>query len=841
MQLYLDIGLNQLVQGFSTIPLSAAILQKAEDLVNLQVYPTQGGINQDEGNSFALEFSMIPATGTPTTLAFLSTFSRQVDGNQNVYYQGQVSLNTSPMLTALGSSLSIACVAEFRYQLPNGERERCQDIPFTIFRPIIQETILDTTAAAFTVPAIGSNITIQLTNGTSWLVPTNQISIGAGAGVYQVISITDAFHFVAQNTGAAGNASSGTNIPSGTTVGNLPPGNISTYPAASAIELIANRDQSPGTVSINSSGKINLPSVIPVDGSTVKLNGSSQLSVPIDNSTIQVSGGVLKAFTSGGVATLTDAETTSGTSLIYNATGILNRLLAGTGVSFDTVTTPGAITIKANLTDAETTSGQTLINSAAGVLLRLVAGSNMSFDTVSVPGAIKINASGITGVSALSDAETTSGQTLISNSSGVLFRLVQGSNITFNTTSTPGAITISVSGVVVSLTDAVTTSGTSLINASTGVLNRIAASTGVTFDTTSTPGVIKISAPTASGLTSIADAETTTGTSLINNGTSGLIKRLTSTNGSIGITDNSTSIDLKIASTGGSGGVAALSDAETTTGISVINSAFGVLKRITSVDNSLVLTDNTSSLDLSAAKVAGGKGFWDPSNGVFFGDELNFNSSGLPSGVYTAQVPGGVNISTISTYGQDTIKKINGSAEMATGVSNSAQQGAAFCWGAMSSAGGNIVHGLGTLTLKTRMFFESTLPGTGISYLFRFGLCQFASANLVTNVPNQGFMFEYSPDNNAGQWRVAVGGSTLTYSNTTLAVASDTAYDLEIDVNSSWSSINFVINGTVQATVTTGIPTTKGIVFWSLQRGTGSTTSFLTCVDSWSIYYPFAR
>lgn len=197
---------------------------------------------------------------------------------------------------------------------------------------------------------------------------------------------------------------------------------------------------------------------------------------------------------------LTDFQTALGVSVIQAAIGIFNRLIAGTGIAFDTTTVPGAIVISSTitsggttmaLTDAETSVGATLISDAAGILKRLAAGTGIALDTGTTPGAIIINT---TGVEALSDFETSTGTSLIHTVTGILQRLVAGTGITFDTTTTPGAIILNVTGGGGALTDFETSLGVSLIHTSPFVLNRLFAGTGITFDLSTTPGAIIINA-----------------------------------------------------------------------------------------------------------------------------------------------------------------------------------------------------------------------------------------------------------------------------------------------------------------------------------------------------------
>lgn len=234
-----------------------------------------------------------------------------------------------------------------------------------------------------------------------------------------------------------------------------------------------------------------------------------------------------------------------------------------------------------------------------------------------------------------------------------------------------------------------------------------------------------------------------------------------------------------------------------------------------------------------------GQGYWDPiTNGVYFSDDFNQNSLSSAYGSYTAG--GLMGIYNSSTYGSDTTKKINGCSETSTGTTSGTNQGGALVYGMSGTATGSIVYGLGPLTTKARMFWETALPVTAINYRFRFGIAQMTGTNYLTTAPIQGFFFEFVPDQNGGKWRVGVGAASITYTNTSVAPLADTANDLQIDINAAWTQITFTINGTVAATISSGIPTTKGNLFNVHARDTG-TTNYFMALDAWSLYYPFAR
>jgi hypothetical protein len=68
------------------------------------------------------------------------------------------------------------------------------------------------TTASFTQPAVGSNVVVSVSS-TSFLTQGMTVYI-QGGGFYVVSSVTDGTHFVANNTGSAGNASPGATIAS---------------------------------------------------------------------------------------------------------------------------------------------------------------------------------------------------------------------------------------------------------------------------------------------------------------------------------------------------------------------------------------------------------------------------------------------------------------------------------------------------------------------------------------------------------------------------------------------------------------------------------------------------
>lgn len=562
MQVFIDLNSRTAVSGIGSLSPVGTIELKSQDTLDLDIFFLSGGIVQDLTSGAAIKFGLVQTSNLTTLLVLCTSFTRMVDPTSgNVFYRGQPVFNTSQMVTALGTAHpSLACTAEIRYQQVDGEIVHCLNIPFQIDQTIIAETgstpptlsgtypdeslielkanrdqpsgypsldsggkllvaelpaglelstnknqpsgypglnsgglltgtqipvdaktillngagqlasaaILSALIAPFVTPASGIAASANL--ATANLVVDGLVRIPI-AGYYTVQSITDSTHAVLENTGDPFNALAGVTILTGTPV--LPGG---LAPVTSSVPA--------GTMN-----------------ASVWATGSPNTN-KVDHAILA---DTATALVGGAVATLTDFETSTGVSIIHAATGVLNRLLAGTGISFDITTTPGAIILNvtgggsgvSSLTDAETSTGQTLINASTGVLKRLVAGSGVTFDATTTPGAIIITASG-GGSLTLVDEETSTGQTLLGATNGQVKRLIAGTGVTFDATTTPGGVIINTSGGL-TLVDAETSTGDTLLGSVNGQVKRIIAGANVTLDTTTTPGAVIITAAGGGG------------------------------------------------------------------------------------------------------------------------------------------------------------------------------------------------------------------------------------------------------------------------------------------------------------------------------------------------------
>jgi hypothetical protein len=274
MIIIIDLDLQQAVQGFGSRQPAPALQVKSQDTPTLQIYFAKGNVNYDLGASPGLRFGVF-VTGNPNALVQYTTFSRLLDELSRVTYVGYPNFNTIEMIGAIGSAASLSAVAEIRYQTTFGTIARTLDIPVTVMRSLLSEMNQDTTLAGFTVPAVNSNVTVRI-NNTGWLSAGLNVTIGGGAGAYQVVSITNATDFVAQNLGGASNAAPATVIASGVSVGITPAHVIATYPDASLLELITRKGVASGYAGLNSSAKL-IAASIPVDNTTISLSSGGNL------------------------------------------------------------------------------------------------------------------------------------------------------------------------------------------------------------------------------------------------------------------------------------------------------------------------------------------------------------------------------------------------------------------------------------------------------------------------------------------------------------------------------------------------------------------------------------
>jgi hypothetical protein len=626
MNIYVDLDSRTAVVSATQRSAIGTIEVKNQDTIDFNIYFVQGGNYVDLTAGAALKFGLV-AAGQTTLLVLTTAFAYLHDAAGNPYFQGQPVFNTTQMANAMGTNKSILCTGEIRFEQPDGEIIHTLSIPFQVDLTLVPETGTTPPTVSGTYPDESTLVLLSQAN--------------ADGGWLQLDSS-----------------------------GLVPDARI---PAT--VERLTNKNQ-PGGYPGLTAGKV-AGGILPIDGSSIGLNGSGQLTL-------------LGTF----LASLTDFETTAGVSLIENAAGVLNRLVAGTGITFDT-SVPGEITLNVvessggitALSDAETSSGLTLISNVDGILKRLTAGTNVTLDATTTPGSIIINCTGYP----LTDAETSSGVTLISNTLGVLKRIAAGANVTLDTTTVPGSIIIAAAGGgggSLTLADEETSTGQTLLGATNGLIKRLVAGTNVTIDNTTTPGA------------------------------------------------------LILAASGGGGGSLTLVDAETSAGNTLLGATNGQIKRIIAGTNLTVDTTTTpGALILNAAGGGGGGGAFDPTTGIdetedFFGAApWKWNWKSYSSGAGSAPV----NVPCISG------DKTNGVIQLTTGVGGSGSAGTSgLALGTL--IGQDFFTGQQPITITFRARFATTLPTTSKYSRWMIGLFNNFGDTVGTRTGvNNGLFFMFDP------------------------------------------------------------------------------------------------
>jgi hypothetical protein len=801
MIIIIDLDLQQAVQGFGSKQVAPTIQVKSQDTPTLSIYFAKGNVNYDLGTSPGLRFGLFVA-GNPNPLVQYSTFTRVLDAQSRVTYVGYPNFNTTAMAAAIGSQPQLACLGEIRYQTSFGTIARTADIDFTVTQPHLTETVMDSLIAAFVTPAVNANATARI-NSTSWLSVGLNISIGAGAGAYQVVSITNLTDFIAKNLGAAGNAASGTTIPIGTSVGIAPVNVLAAYPDPSIIEITTHKNQPNGYPGLDGSGHVPV-SALPTTGgfelqankdaasgyagldATTKLKAAE---FPIDNTTLTFVAGLL------GVAIDNHTlQIVSGKLVALPGSGDMTKAVYDT--NNDGIVDHAAL--------ADTATSATSANSAlSAASATKIAGTGAGVWTQDGSG----NQSWQPSVSNLTDAETSIGVSVISNAAGVLRRLVAGSNVTLTADSpTVGGITIAAAaggGGVASLTDATTASGTSIIHNASGVLQRLIA-TDSSIAMVSNPNTVGIA-------TALADAETTTGATLLGS-TNGQIKRLIA--GTNVTLDSATTPGGVIVNATAGGGVASLTDAETSAGASIISSSSGVLKRLVAGTNITLTPDSPTVGGVTIAATGGSAGLITPSTGIEQIDDFVSNTTAGKLGWALTQDSGSgasIAVQPMGVPGDNEVGIFLMSSQ-STGTTGQAR----YTLGS-TSAGPISAGGRGVLTIEWRV--KITAINTTAAYAeWRAGLM---GGNPVTTW--SGAYFQYNANTSANWQAITGNGSALNTQDTGVAVTTNYVR-LKIITDAAWATITFQVNDTTVATSTTQLPVSSTgwspVVTTGLRAGT---------------------
>jgi len=630
MNLIIDLDLNQVVQGFANKQPAPPFLVKSQDTPLMAIYFIRAAATYDLGSAPGIRFGLYEANN-PNPLVQQTTFSYTTDPQNRVVYVGYPNFNTVGMIAAVGGALSIDLVGEVRYQTPFGTIARTLDIPFTVQRSLLQETILDHTTAAFTVPAVAANVTIAISN-TGWLKAGENLQI-ATAGSYQAVSITDANHFVAQNMGGANNAAPTTVIPTGTSVGLASQIAVGTYPDPSTIELLVHKDVAGGYAGLNGSSQL-YPAQIPVDTATIALNGSGQIAradiltttaasfvTPAAQGTVtvtvnstaklivnetvrfisaeyytvsQIIDATHAVFTNNGDAANAVAGTTiaAGTALLLaqsvSASGTAGQnAYTATSASFTVPAVNATVTIMVGATNWMAGAGYDIFIAGAGYYQ--VQSITDAQHIVAINQGGSTNASPGTVIAANAEVSP-SGQTGPAGPAGSALAAYDALTASFTVPASGSAVTISISNtgwLAVGQYIFIATAGQYQV-ASGGILSPTTASitnlgstgnaapaTVIASGSRVTPSGPPGAAGTAGG--TLTDAAGSTGNSIIN-APSGILKKVLGS-GVITVTDQTTQLQLA------SSAVATLVDGETTTGVTLIQAPSGAIKRLIAGSN----------------------------------------------------------------------------------------------------------------------------------------------------------------------------------------------------------------------------------------------------------------
>lgn len=681
-----------------------------------------------------------------------------------------------------------------------------------------------TLTGGFTVPAVGATVSINVAS-TAWMPGSGYAVFIGNAGYYLISSITDATHVVVTNSGTAANQPPGSTIPSGGTITGAGPQGAAGATGASL------------SAYSSTTASFMMPAV------------SASVTIVVGN-TGWVSAGQIIYVASAGyfqVSTVVNATTLSCINLNYagNAT-------ASTVIASGSAVTPAGLQGPAGAGGAGLNAFTTLsANYSQPAVSSTVTVNVGSTAWMAVGQGIFIQGGGYYSVISISDLTHAIVTNLGGSSNAAMGSVITG---TGTQTVTPAGIP-GTKGV-----DAYTSTSANFTTPAAGssaTINVVATSWATVGQNVFIAGagyyqVAAIISGTQISVTNLgANYGNTSGGTTINSGASvspaGVIGPAgpPGSQGAAG-RDGAYATIYTQYSISGTGGVS--SPAQLVNDAAQGTNAYAIYQRDVSGNNlwAPIPTDNTT-ITVTAGKLTvigggGGGGAFDPATGLYVYDDFLMPSTTLDPR-YGSQLNTGT-VQTLAAYGQSNpALKILGACELATGTSASANVGGSLFFGSDASTVYPILYGLGALTWKTRVFIEGTLPASGISYFFRAGIGQKSGTFYgYSNTPIQGFFFEYDPAFNSGQWRVGYGTSSITYANTSVAVAGDTAYNLEIDLNAAWTSLVFKINGATVSTISSGFPTNVyGCPVWALGRGTGSSTSFKAAIDSWMINYAFTR
>jgi len=360
---------------------------------------------------------------------------------------------------------------------------------------------------------------------------------------------------------------------------------------------------------------------------------------------------------------------------------------------------------------------------------------------------------------------------------------------------------------------------------SIGSVTTLAAGSAATVTVTGTPPayVLNFGIPQGAGVTSLTDAETTEGFSLINNGSTGVLKRILF-DPAFSPVDTGTEIKVNPPAAG----IGSLVDHETADGLSLIFASSGVLNRI-KFDPAFGATNDGAGRIIVPNPAAGISSALDLEAGF----EWNYHNLGFTTSVpYTSATASGA-AAAYSSYGEDTTHKAFGVRDVKTALTvNSWVIDSAD----LNSAGvGHITPMLGVLQWRAR----SAVQALGISTdypVFRLGVWD--NGNSGTPYPIiQGMYFEYNLAVSANWLCTIIDSVGTTQVDSGVAVDGGNYHKFKILTNANWTSVGFYIDGTLVQTLTPNAINVNLGIRWLAWKALGGTTQYFLSTDWWGLKY----
>jgi hypothetical protein len=655
------------------------------------------------------------------------------------------------------------------------------------------------TTVSFVAPAVSATVPVTM-GSTAWLGGAGYVVYINGAGYYAVSSITSTTVAVLTNLGYAGNVTAGTTVGSGALV--TPGGLAGTSGAAGVAGASAYDTTTASFLMPAAAASVN-----------VAINNTSWLGV---GQVVYIAGaGYLS------VASLVSGTTFSATNLNY-----IGNASSGATIASGAKVSPG---------------GLVGAQGAGGAGLNAFTTLSASFTQPAVGSSVTVNV-GTTAWMALGQVVFIAGGGYYTVASVADLTHVSLTNLGYpgnagsgSTVSATGSPTVSPAGLIGQAGNAYTTTTAGFTMPASG--STVSLIVGNTAWLAQGQNVYVQGA----GYFSVSVVVDATHVALINLGAPGNVSPGSVVASGAGVVAAGATGQTGPAGPVGASGSALINSALSVQGTGAVAAPVQLVGDNATPGNSMLYgTDASGNKGWQPA--GGGGGGLDPQSAFnWFDDFVRYTATDY------GQVANGTAI-VCDNYGQDSTRKFVGSLSLGTGTGSSGTIMDGICLGSYNNALVSIFPGLGPLTLKWRVAFPTPLPGTGAGYEARFGWGAGAGgAGLSstwwnpTNMTQQAF-FEYSPDNNSGQWRVSTGTTTANYANSSVAVAADTSYDLELDVNAAANQYTFKINGVTVATIgPTNLPTGAFYPFAFIYRNVSPATAWLMKLDYLYVNYLFSR